>query len=535
MSYRAVLRQSVEHSIQRAVQDGSLPQTAASAAVHLESPQHIAQGDYATAVALSLASQAHMPPSEVASTLHKILVQDKKVNTLCADVVVVGGYINFYLATISLSSQAEDLLTNNRVVIPDVSSSESVNVEFVSVNPTGQLHIGHARTAFYGDVLARILERCGHKVVREYYINNARKSVQIQELGKTVMGQGSQYAGVYLDEKVQRHQKELSAHKTPEQAGFAMAGIIQKDIQAFLENEAHIFFDVWREEEDLYDADLIDETLQALSDKDAVYEKDGATWLKLKDKGCSQDSVLVRSNGSSTYFLADIAYHRDKHQRGHTSLIDVWGADHQGHIARMKGALSVFDISLVVCISQLVRLKGGEQLSKRKGNIITMSDMLEVIGEDAARYFYLTKSLDAQMEIDLDLAVQSTQQNPVYYLQYTHARICSILNKTSRQDKDYVQKHTVAALDELSPDELVVLRRTLKAGDVLLSINRDYQVHRIATFVLEVARAFNAFYATYPVIEGNVARNGRLVLTMCVGVVIRDLLALMGIATPEKV
>lgn len=491
--------------------------------VIIESPKNVDHGDYSTGVSMIISPILDENPNKIAKVLQQILQNNEKNKEIFSKIEVVGGYINFFLNLDFISEQVKNIIENNGFVA-ESAGKEKINLEFISVNPTGELHVGHARSAFYGDALARVLRRMNYDITTEYYINNAKKSVQIQELGKTALGDGTEYKSDYVFAKIGENQEQIEKLEIPSEAGYFLAKIIQQDTEKFLKEKAKIEFDVWRQEEDLYKEDLIESTLSELKSKKVVYERDGATWLKTKEE---KDSVLIRSNGESTYFLADIAYHKDKKSRGFTKLIDIWGADHHGHISRMKSALSNFGIGLDVFLTQLVRLKGGLKLSKRKNTIVTISDMIDVVGLDGARYFYLEKSIESQMEIDLDLASQKTQKNPVYYIQYTYARVHSILEKAQGTEIDY----KISGLEE---DEINVLRVLLKYVDVVEDVAKDYQVHRICSYTLNLARTFNTFYQKYRVIEKDKVNKERLVIVETTAVVLKDMLNLLGISAPEK-
>ena len=496
----------------------------------VERPARHDQGDWATSVAMVLAAATDKKPKTVAKILRDILAKDELIAASFARVEVAPpGFINFYINDEKLIRGVSDVLRKGHPATTNVGKGVKLNLEFLSVNPTGELHVGHARTAFYGDVLARVLASSGFSLTREYYINNARQSAQIKELGKTAMGHGTSYKGPYLDKKLKECASALSKIKDASEAGYLIATAIQKDIRDFLATRAHIEFDVWKEEEELYADNEIEKTFAELKKKDFVYEKDGAVWLASTRVGDTQDQVLVRSSGENTYFMADIAYHRDKARRGFTKLIDIWGADHQGHVRRMKAAMGIFGIKdMEVLIAQLVRLKGGDRLSKRKGNIISISDLLDVVGEDAARYFFLTKSLDSQMEFDMELASAKNQKNPVYYIQYTHARICSIRKKAGVK----IKPATLTTLKE--EGELALMRVLSQYQDVVEDAARDYQVHRLTAYALELATAFNQFYRDLRVIDEGVVHEGRLALIDATGITLRSTLELLGIAAPEE-
>ncbi|MEX0916673.1 MAG: arginine--tRNA ligase [Candidatus Spechtbacterales bacterium] len=526
---RNTVKARIKKSIQKAQETGALPVTRVGQ-FRVERPSRADQGDWATSVAMVLASATDKKPKTVAKILRDILVRDEIIASSFARVEVAPpGFINFYINNEKLIRGASGTVRKGKPATTNVGKGVKLNLEFLSVNPTGELHVGHARTAFYGDVLARVLCVSGFALTREYYINNARQSAQIKELGKTALGKGTSYKGPYLDQKIKEHKSKLTRLTNPSAAGYLIASAIQKDIRTFLASKAHIEFDVWKEEEELYEDREIEETFQELKKKGYTYEKDGAVWLASTRVGDIQDQVLVRSSGENTYFMADIAYHRDKARRGFTKLIDIWGADHQGHVRRMKAAMGIFGIKdMEVLIAQLVRLKGGERLSKRKGNIISISDLLDVVGEDAARYFFLTKSLDSQMEFDMELASAKNQKNPVYYIQYTHARISSIRKKAGVK----IKPATLATLKE--DGEVALMRVLAQYQDVVEDAARDYQVHRLTAYALELATAFNQFYRDLRVIDEGVVHEGRLALIDATGVTLRSALELLGISAPEE-
>jgi len=528
---RNTVKARIKKSIEEAQHTGALPDSRVGQ-FRVERPSRVDQGDWATSIAMVLASSTGKKPKTVAKILRDILAKDEKITTSFDRVEVAApGFINFYINRDTLIRGVGAMLRAQKPAFVNVGRGTKLNLEFLSVNPTGELHVGHARTAFYGDVLARVLTVSGFALVREYYINNARQSAQIKELGKTAMGQGTSYKGPYLDKKLKECEAELSRLQDASAAGYLIATAIQKDIRDFLATKAHIEFDVWKEEEELYLDNEIEKTFAELQKKGYTYEKDGAVWLATTRFGDTQDQVLVRTSGENTYFMADIAYHRSKARRGFTKLIDIWGADHQGHVRRMKAALGIFGIKdIEVLITQLVRLKGGERLSKRKGNIISIADLLEAVGEDAVRYFFLTKSLDSQMEFDMELASAKTQKNPVYYIQYTHARITSIIEKATATDK--IKPPALAQLKEAG--ELALMRSLVQYPDVVEDAARDYQVHRLTAYALELATSFNQFYRDFRVIDEGVVHEGRLALVAATGITMRSVLGLLGISAPEE-
>lgn len=527
---RNTVKARIRAALREAQKSGALPDVRVGQ-FRIERPTRAEMGDYATSVAMQMAASTGRKPKTLAKALRDALARDEKVAALFSRVEVAPpGFINFFVSDEQLRKNTARLLRAGTPSVTNVGRGTKVNLEFLSVNPTGELHVGHARTAFYGDVLARVLEASGYALTREYYINNARQSAQIKELGKTALGQGTSYKGPYLDAKLKEFAPELSSITDVGEAGYFLANKILADIKVFLSERAGISFDVWKEEEELYDAREIEATFEQLKKEGHTYEKEGAVWLATTKFGDTQDQVLVRSNGENTYFMADIAYHRNKVRRGFTKIIDVLGADHHGHARRMVAALAMFGITdVAMLISQIVRLKGGERFSKRKGNIISIADLLDAVGPDAARYFYLTKSLDAQMEFDMELASQKNQKNPVYYIQYTHARTASILEKAG-----LTPKATPSAMAELTEEgEKALMRVIFKYGDVVADAAGDYQVHRLTAYALELATEFNKFYRDYRVIDEGAVHAGRLALVAATGMTLRATLGLLGISAPQ--
>lgn len=532
MNIRHLLRRSIKKAIKKAQTKGVLPDVRISQ-IKIEAPGRVQQGDYSTAVSMQIASLSGRKPKTIAKFLQKELENDAALKKYIDDIRVASpGFINFYLSQKYLQKLPGRIL-NDDYGKQNIGSSAKINLEFVSINPTGELHVGHARAAFYGDVLANIFAFSGFKVTREYYVNNARQSAQIKELGKTALGQGTSYKSPYLDKKIKKYHRQLVRLKSFGAAGHFLANKIQQDVRSFLVKGAGISFDIWFEEEKLYKTREIDRILRVLRKKGLVYEKDEAVWLKTKRYGDVQDQVLVRRTGEHTYFLADIAYHHVKAKRGYKTLIDIWGADHQGHVKRMQAAMRMLGIlNLEILITQLVRFKGGEKLSKRKGNAMTIEGLVEFIGLDATRFFYLTKSLDSQMEFDIRLARSQSQKNPIYYIQYTHARTCSIIKKANSKWKIANGKTSGLLKEE---GELNLLRKLNRFPDVIEDTTRDYQVHRLASYVFELAQEFNQFYRDYKVlVEDEALRDARLALTITTGLVIKQSLDLLGIKAPER-
>jgi arginyl-tRNA synthetase len=449
----------------------------------------------------------------------------------------------------------------------NIGKKKKVNVEFISANPTANLHIGNGRGAFFGDVLANLLSFAGFKADREYYINDAKSSNQIVELGKTGCGDGKTYLTEDLKLRIKKHKakikKILQKAKTKEEAhkevGYLLAKEILKDIKDFAEKKLKIKFDRWFfEQKDLIEKGEIEKTLNLLKKKNLVYQKEGALWLKTSKYGDSQDWVIVRQNGQPTYFLSDIAYHRNKIERDFKKIINIWGADHQGHVRKMKAAMRALGYKgdFEILITQIVNLKGGEKMSKRAGKTILLEDLIDEVGLDIARYFYISKSLSSQMEFDLNLAKEQSEKNPVYYIQYAHTRICSIQKKCKMQNAKC--KTTIKNLKLLNhPSELKLIKQLLKFPEIIEDTTGDFQLQRLTEYARNVASVFNQFYRDCKVIPNNFriksnktriferkpasydenSRNlmeARLSLVFATKIVLSNLLSLMGISAPQK-
>jgi arginyl-tRNA synthetase len=473
-------------------------------------------------------------------------------------------FLNFYIKKDYLQKEILKILKEKENFGKlNIGKKKKVNVEFISANPTANLHIGNGRGAFFGDVLANVLSFSGFKVVKEYYVNDAKNSNQIIELGKTGCGDGKAYLTEDLKLKIKKHKakikKILQKAETKEEAykevGYLLAKEILKDIKDFAEKKLKIKFDGWFfEQKDLIEKGEIEKTLNLLKKKNLLYQKEGALWLKTSKYGDSQDWVIVRQNGQPTYFLSDIAYHKNKIERGFKKIINIWGADHQGHVRKMKAAMKALGYKgdFEILITQIVNLKGGEKMSKRKGNIIFLEDLINEVGLDVARYFYISKSLSSQIEFDLNLAKEHSEKNPVYYIQYSYVRAQSIIKKAK------IKVNKQANLNLLNhPSEIRLIKKLLKFPEIIEDTSKDFQIHRLAEYGKDLASVFNQFYRDCRVIldnsriktnknrmfEGNQRlydknlRNlmeARLSLVLATKIVFSILLSLIGISTPQK-
>jgi len=566
-----MLRRKIKKLIQKATQ--------ASDNIKIEYPADPKFGDYATNIAFLLARRslgegglAHKEnkrPIEIAKHIAEKIQSYPEAKKIFNKVEAAGaGFINFMLSEEFLNKQLAEYV---RCPTPhiNIGKDAKLNIEFLSANPTGKFQVGNGRGGFYGDVLGNILRLAGYKVTKEYYINNAKSSNQIQELGKTALGKGEKYLTPYVLEKIKGLApplltKERGLHCPSEalceggggevaKAGFFLAAEIHKDNKEFLEKKAKILFDVWTEEEDLYKKNLLKKTLEYLKKKNLVYEKEGAQWLKTikfgdpakrgkshAERGDDKDKVIVRSSGEYGYYLSDIAYHQDKIKRGYKIIIDVLGADHQGHVAPMQIAMKILGYKgkFDVLVSQLVQAKGGGKFSKRQGNVISLEELINEVGIDAARFFYLMKSLDTQMEFDLDLAKEQSLKNPVYYVQYAHARMASILRNAQYNFQFSIFNfQSISKFSKLlkHQSELNLIKYMLRWPEVVEDTANDYQVQRVTGYATDLAIVFNQFYRDCKVIsEDEILTKARLILVLAAKNVLKEVLDTLGISAPEK-
>lgn len=497
--------------------------------VSLSRTERSEHGDYATSVALSCAKKRGENPHELAG---RIVEEIKKQHPpFMKDIQIAGpGFVNFFLTDEAVLKDVEE---TTRVLKKglDIKKGEKINIEFISANPTGALHIGHGRGAFYGDVLARVFAFAGANVTREYYINDSRESNQIKELGKTALGHGEQYK----TEKIAEIIAETDFSGMDElEAGFSLAQKVQSENKAFIEEKLKIRFDEWYSEDArLRATGANDETLAQL--KSFTYQKDGAVWLKTSEHGDDEDRVVVRSDGSKSYFISDIAYHADKFARGYDTVIDVWGADHHGHVKRMQAVGKMLDWKghFAVFITQLVSLKEGDEtkkMSKRAGNVILLEDLVDEFGIDVVRWFFSDKALTTHMEFDTALAREQSEKNPVYYVQYAHARIESI----KRNTKDVPRDDTKIGDTFSAPSARALATMITEFPEIVEHVANTNHVHALPTYAYRLATACAAFYHDVRILDGGVCHAGALSLAEAAGETIKHTLALLGISAPEK-
>jgi arginyl-tRNA synthetase len=512
----------------------------------LERPKKAGFGDYATNAAMLLAPRAGVPPREVAGRLAGELEQ--RLGTALARVEVAGpGFLNLFMSDAwCVAALGHVLAAGDAFGGGGADPVENVNVEFVSANPTGPMTAASGRHAAYGDSLARLLEFRGHAVTREYYINDV--GGQVQRLGASIQARArgeevpeGGYAGEYV--------KELAA-RIPGAASDDTEVVAERGIALVLEmirrsmHTIGVDFDVWFSERSLHggDGSAVQHAFQALADRGETYRSEGALWLRTSAHGEPKDDVLERSTGEPSYFAADIAYHLDKRERGFDRLIDVWGADHHGHVARMQAAFAALGQpkgALELIIMQFVNIVEGGRLakmSKRSGDFVTLDDLLDQIGVDAARFFMLQRSHDTTVDLDIDLAREQSSDNPVYYVQYAHARIASLLAKAggaARLASAIEQAPGFAGA--LDPAERALVKKLLAFPDEVAEATERRAPHRIAAYALELAQSFTAFYRDCHVVgaEGEGVESFRLALSAATQRTIARALGLLGVGAPD--
>jgi arginyl-tRNA synthetase len=516
-------------------------------AISLERPPRAEFGDYSTNAALLLAPSLGAPPREVAERLGSALEQRLGVS-LDRYEVAGPGFLNLFVSDSWLSGALDAVLAaGDGYGSGGASVPEHVLVEFVSANPTGPMHVGHARNAAYGDALGRVLAFYGHRVEREFYVNDA--GAQVRKLGESIgaLARGEPvppdgYRGDYVERLVQL---VGTGSTDPDELGHAAVEVMVGGMQSSLAAFGVIDFDHWAYESALHagDPSPVEHTLSLLEEQGHTYRSDGALWLRTTDFGDDKDRVLVRSNGEHTYFASDIAYHQDKRERGFDRQLDVWGADHHGYVSRMKAAYEALGGDpqrLELLIMQLVHLvRSGEraQMSKRAGEFVTLDDLLAEIGVDAARWYLLARSHDTTVDLDLDLARQQSNENPVYYVQYAHARISSILAKAGAERVRAAQDAPIDAEREpLHATERALVQQLLAFPAELAETAERRAPHRIAAYALELAQRFTAFYRDCRVVgaEPEAVESFRIALCVASRRTIARSLNLLGVAAPDE-
>ncbi|MGG4012297.1 arginine--tRNA ligase [Bacillus smithii] len=549
------IQEQLKSEIKAAVLKAGLASEEELPAIVLETPKDKAHGDYSTNIAMQLARIAKKPPRQIADEIKN---QFDRSQASVKEIEIAGpGFINFFMDHHYLTKLIPAILeAKDRYGESNAGAGQKIQVEFVSANPTGDLHLGHARGAAVGDSLCNVMEKAGYEVTREYYINDAGNQIHnlalsvearyFQALGKDKDLPEDGYYGEDIVQIGKRLAEEfgdryLHVDEQERYQFFREYGLkyemekLKKDLENF-----RVSFDVWYSETSLYKNGKIDEALEVLRKSGYTYEKDGALWFRSTAFGDDKDRVLIKSDGTYTYLTPDIAYHRDKFERGFDKVINIWGADHHGYIPRMKAAISALGFNaenLEVEIIQLVHLyKNGEKMkmSKRTGKAVTMRELIEEVGLDAVRYFFAMRSGDTHMDFDLDLAVSQSNENPVYYAQYAHARICSILRQAEEQQISIDDQVDLSLLG--TEKEIDLLK---KLGDfplVIADAAEKRTPHRVANYIQELASAFHSFYNANKVLDQDhlPLSKARLSLVKAVQITLKNALSLIGVSAPEK-
>lgn len=569
------IKTAVVEAIKAAIEKGQLPEGEIPE-VNVEVPADRANGDFSTNAAMISARAFRCAPKKIADAIKENISLEGTYLEKCE--TAGPGFINFYLKDSYYGAILRDVKEcGSDYGRSDYGKGEKVMLEFVSANPTGPMHMGNARGGALGDCLAAVMERAGYNVSREFYINDAGN--QIEKFSSSLdvryrqlfVGEENAplpedcYQGLDIKELAEEF-KEINGDKymntSEEERKKALVDFaLPKNIAAMKATMAkyRIEYDKWFHESTLHESGEVMKTIELLKEKGLTYEKDGAVWYKNKEvsekrllaEGKTQeeidrlelkDDVLIRANGNPTYFAADIAYHRNKLvTRGFDKAIDIWGADHHGHVARMKGALESIGIDpsrLDIILMQLVRLmKDGQvvRMSKRTGKSITLTDLLEEIPVDAVRFLFNMREAGSQMDFDLDLAVETSSQNPVYYCQYAHARICSILKKSAAQGTELRDVTDEELLLLCAPEERELIRHLAALTDEIVLSAKNYDPARITRYVIELATLFHKFYNSCRVTcEDESLMQARLFLCVCVRDTIRNILEMFRITVPES-
>ncbi len=524
--------------------------------IEVEVPANPEHGDYASNVAMILASQARQNPRKIAQAIQENL--DDPEGIVEKTQIAGPGFLNFVLKDDVWREVLRDVLEQkDRYGSIAAGAGKKVQVEFVSANPTGPLHIGHARGAVVGDVLCHLLAATGHEVSREYYINDAGN--QMNNLGRSVLyrlrelaGEAVEfpengYRGDYIKEiagdifrkegrRFQDENEEETIQRFNEAAGAVILDGIRKDLQDF-----GVTFDCYFSERELYRDNGVGSLLDELQKQGFIYSDGETLWFKTTAYGDDKDRVVIRKNGEPTYFAADIAYHANKFSRGFDLLIDIWGADHHGYIPRLEAAIQAIgrpreDLKIIlVQLVNLLRAGVPVAMSTRSGEFVTMREVLDEVGRDAARYNFLMRRSDSHLDFDLEVAKKQSSENPVFYVQYAHARICSILRTAQERGMTLPDFSAIRPSLLAEAEERTLIKMMARYPEMLEGAAKTLEVHRITFYLNELASVFHGYYNKYKVVTEDAAlSDARLVLVAAVREVLKNALGILGVGAPEK-
>lgn len=553
MEMKNLLKQGITEALNKAIAAGTLP-AGDYPDVALEVPPQKEFGDFASNIAMQSARVAHKAPRIIAQAI----VDGMDYPWLDHAEIAGAGFINFFLKNDVIYDTLKQILAaGDAYGHAPLRQEDTIQVEYVSANPTGPLHVGHGRGAAYGSALVNLLRAAGYNVQAEYYINDAGNQMNnlaasvnaryLELLGKPAEIPENGYHGHDIIETAQAiidqdGDKYLDMPEAERLELFKDRAYAEK-LKALKRDLAHfnVHYDNWFSERTLH-PDAIQAACKVLEERGKIYEKDGALWLKSTDYGDDKDRVVIRDNGVPTYLAADIAYHKNKYDRGFKKMINIWGADHHGYVARVKAAMAAlgYDVDqLEVLLLQMVSLfRDGKpvKMSKRTGQAITLNELIEEVGTDAARYFFIMRSLDTQLDFDLDLAKSHSNENPVYYIQYAHARIYSIYRQAKEAGANLSMDWSDVKWDTLTNEyELELIKKMAAFPEEVQRAARERAPHRIAHFVHELAGMFHTFYNHCRIIqEDKDLEKARLALVTAVRITIANSLAILGVSAPEK-
>jgi len=549
------IQQLIHGAAAEAYRQGDIPSSDFPEIV-IDEPKLDSHGDFSTNIAMVMASVQKRPPRKVAEIILKYL--DDRDGDIAKAEIAGPGFINFFINPASWLPVLKAVHTEDtRFGAANIGRGKRVQVEFVSANPTGPLHVGHGRGAAVGDSVANILSFCGYDVQREYYINDSGR--QIRTLGRSVFLRYQQlfgeniafpqdcYQGEYIAD-IAREIEKLKENTLLEQsddqaiaycaryAADTILADIKKDLTAF-----GVTHDNWFREQSLFDSGHVDRVINEFKKKHIIYQKDGALWFNTSLYGDEKDRVVVRNNGLTTYFASDIAYHHDKFERGFEQVIDVWGADHHGYIPRMAASIEASgyhrDQFKVILVQLVNLLRGGlpVTMSTRSGEFVTLKDVVDEVGRDAARFIFLTRHYESPLDFDLELAKQKTNENPVYYVQYVHARIASIVRKDREKGVSSEQWDADAVVRLTEPEEIQIMKALARYPEAVAGSAAYLEPHRITFYLMNLASCFHAYYNKHRVLTDDpILSRARLYLALAVQKVIRNGLSLLGVSAPEQ-
>ena len=569
---KVTIKKIVLNAAQKAFENGALPSDQIPE-MEIEEPRHQSHGDFSTNFAMVSAGIQKMPPRKIAESLVSVIealcevpdgisgeISDETAGLIEKVEIAGPGFINFFLSNKAWHPVVDQILEQDKAYgASDMGKKKKVQVEFVSANPTGPLHVGHGRGAAVGDSVGNILSFAGFDVQKEYYINDSGRQIRtlgtsvwlrlLQKAGKNIEFPDDCYKGDYIkDLAAEIYEKEGDTlfRKTEDDALLVCAKFAAKKILKGIRQDLSDFgvtFDQWFSEQSLYDAGRIQKAIEDFKSKDLMYEEDGALWFRTQDFGDEKNRVVVRNNGLTTYFASDIAYHMEKYERGFEKVIDVWGADHHGYIKRIDASIVAsgrkseqFEVILVQLVN-LLRHGKPVQMSTRAGEFVTLKDIVDEVGKDAARFMFLSRSYDSGLEFDLELAKQKNSDNPVYYVQYVHARITGILLKAKQeniiQDIDFNKGEYLNLLNAVEEINLMKILNTFKEN--VEKSATTLHPHVIFTYLMSLASVFHSYYNKHKVISNDSKQTlARLSLVLAVKKVIRNGLTLLGVFAPER-